>query len=167
MTKISSDSLVDEYGYIIIPAFICIIVALGISDLIYSTEFTNLSEPKTVSLLVVTLGAAFILFWVVFRVAGRVLESADGVFLRVKIGWTEKTLPLSAIQSVKIQRDDENGNSLRVTVKHQSSYNGFSPDAIFEFKPNENYFRSALFRQFPISGKVKNLTDFKHLREEM
>jgi len=87
-----------------------------------------------------------------------VCESADGLFLRVKINWTEKTLPLSAIQS--IEPFTPGGIRLRVTVAHPSSANSFSPGATFSFVPNEAYFKSALFRQFPPPDDFK-----KHLED--
>ena len=86
--------------------------------------------------------------FIILRDADSVFESADGTFLRVKISWfSERTLPLSAIESVDAVRDE---GSLKIKVKRRSSANSFLP-AVFYFIPNENYFRSALFRQFPIS----------------
>ena len=89
--------------------------------------------------------------FIILRHASSIFESADGTFLRVRISFfSEKTLPLSAIESVDVRRGRYNTCSLRIKVKRQSSANGFSP-AVFYFIPNVNYFRSALFRQFPIS----------------
>jgi hypothetical protein len=98
-----------------------------------------------------------------WQIADSVWESADGTFLRVRINLTEKTLPLSAIESVEVYRVPFYyglyRNRLQIKVKHQLSPNGFPSGTVFYLNPQKNYFRSALFRQFPNPGGIKSIGD--------
>jgi len=146
-------------------------VALFMSAGAILAPYFSAIEPESLAYLVLFL--TFIVFGVILctsHVTHSVFESADGTFLRIKINGTEKILPLSEIESVdlcNVTRGDANAlpiNTLRVKVKPQSSFNIFSLYKIFLFTPNEAYFQSAFFRQFPVSicGKdIKNLKDFK------
>jgi len=143
------------------------IACLPIAFAIYVVSGLILKPPGFIEteqtwLLVMGLAVVFSVLIVILmssRTAHGVWESADGSFLRVKINWTEKDLPLSDIESVDTQQGRAT-KFLQVEVKRSSSSSGFSPGAIFCFTPNEAYFRSAFFRQFPLPG-VKNLKDFR------
>jgi len=153
MTKISGGGLLAEYEYIIWPAFFWIAaVAIAIMS---GRDF--MTADFTLKFVKILIGIGWILVAIFFtwfdrKKAGYVLESVDGTFLCVKICSTEKNLPLSAIESVKIRNFGKLRNVLEVKVKRRSSSSDFSPGATFFFTPNENYELSALFRQFPIPG---------------
>jgi len=153
VTKISAGGRMTEYGYIGLLILFCFVAWYTVFSIdVLAFMIQQRAFVWTAGLFgMIVLAMAYLIFWVAFRVAGRVLESADGTFLRVKINWTEKTLPLSAIQSIKISNHYYLGRRcLRVTVKQQSSFSGFAPGATFWFVPNADYFRSAFFRQYPI-----------------
>jgi len=88
------------------------------------------------------------------RTAHYVLESVDGMFLRAKTNLREEIIPLAAIESVDTIVRFWRFRLLRITVAQK-----FAPfSTCLYFTPDENYFKSALFRQFPIAAR--NLKDF-------
>jgi len=130
-------------------------------------DSSNPNEFRVFMALVMALIIALAFFFGNAHVAQSVFESADGMFLRVEIRMTEKTIPLSEIESVDIIRGGF--NILQITVKHHSSFDSFSFGATFLFTPNEACFKSTLFRQFPLPDGIENLKDFRawFLRKKM
>jgi len=149
MTKISGGGLLAEYEYIIWPPFFWI-SAVVITVLLIDEAGFNFGAAF-ISLTWILIAVLFT--WLSRKRARYVFESADGAFLCVTLWTTEKNLPLSAIESVKIRNLGKSGDVLEVKVKRRSSSSGdFSPGETFWLTPNENYEKSTLFRQFPIPG---------------
>ena len=150
MLRISSGySLMYKFGCVFTFIAILIICTLEFFGLLTSNN--PIPSGRVVALiliLILILVMGLTIFMVVrtSRIAECVLESADGIFLNVKLNWTKKNLPFSAIESVDMYSVPSawKHHVVRIKIKHQSSSSIF-----FDFIPNENYFKSALFRQFP------------------
>lgn len=158
MLKISSNLyMMPKYFILIYPlaVFVCLFIVEG-----FAVSWHHIFTLAFVLALILVFFRGPSRYW---QTADSVWESADGTFLRVRINLKEKTLPLSAIESVEVYRVPFYyglyRNRLQIKVKHQLSLNDFSPGAVFYLNPQKNYFRSALFRQFPNPGGIKSIGD--------